>query len=151
MMGENYRPVSFLLSFPYVYMRPWSLTRRACRMSRRAAPPIHHVDPCRFYPSEPVGKWCDPSTSAPPTGPFWIHGNLRFGTTPLMTHLRIAAASFLDREIERVASHARSVFSVIGRMPQEIYSGTGRPACINLKLCSRLGRTGASKPVDRPS
>jgi hypothetical protein len=87
---------------------------RARAMIRKAQAPHHvHVDPCRFHPSGLVENWCDPSSthcSDPPSiRPFSIHGNVHFGTTPLMMmHLRIPASfsvhlSFLvDREGERV-------------------------------------------------
>jgi hypothetical protein len=68
----------------------------------------------------------------------WTNGNVRFGTTPLM----------IDKENELRCMRDPPSFSVIGRMLRQIYSGRPAaclPACIDLKLYSRHGRTGASK------
>jgi hypothetical protein len=87
-------------------------------------------------------KWCDPTSTYTSTALLLLstNGNVRFGTTPLM----------IDKENELRCMRDPPSFSVIGRMLRQIYSGTGRPAaclpaCIDLKLYSRHGRTGASK------
>jgi hypothetical protein len=112
--GIGIGTVSAAICCPSSLSGPSQSESRARAMIRKAQAPHHvHVDPCRFHPSGLVGKWCDPSSthcSDPPLiRPFSIHGNVHFGTTPLMMmHLRIPASfsvhlSFLvDREGERV-------------------------------------------------
>ena len=126
-MRRRKLPAGLLPSSHSCHMHAWSLPRRARRArSIRKTQSPHHVDPCRFYPSEPVEKWCDPSTYCSTIRPlfdrrkrtFWHHPiddpSMYSGMQQRASDSRKQQLSWIEKEGE-VAVHVRSIFSVIGR------------------------------------